>query len=238
MKISKRLYAISEAVELGSTIADIGTDHGYVPILLCRENKTEKVIMSDISDASLQKAISSFNEEGIMTDGDCFRVGDGLDPIHYSEVDTIIIAGLGATTIIDILNKDINKTRSFKKFILQPRKHSGSLRYWLYVNGFDIEKDFLIIEGKFSCDIIIAKPSPCSTRKAPYREDDIRWAYPIEFASCDKKALANRVEWKLSAIDEEIYRLQQATTNYDERINKLKADKEYLLDLIAKNEKA
>ena len=147
MRISRRLYKIAEKVSQGESAADIGTDHGYVPMLLVRNGVSTHVIMSDISDGSLAKAIETFELTGLNADPDCFRTGDGLETIKKGEVDDIIIAGLGGFTIIDILSADTDKSRSYRKLILQPRKHSGSLRHFLYTRGWDIiDEDLAISE--------------------------------------------------------------------------------------------
>ena len=164
MRISRRLYKIAEKVSQGESAADIGTDHGYVPMLLVRNGVSTHVIMSDISDGSLAKAIETFELTGLNADPDCFRTGDGLETIKKGEVDDIIIAGLGGFTIIDILSADTDKSRSYRKLILQPRKHSGSLRHFLYTRGWDIiDEDLgrsctgreIRVRDNYSCTIII-----------------------------------------------------------------------------------
>ena len=102
MRISRRLYAIAVKVPRGSIAADIGTDHGYVPMLLVKNNICPRVIMSDISESSLAKARETFRLCGLDADDSCFRVGDGLSTVSEGEADTVIIAGLGGLTIIDI----------------------------------------------------------------------------------------------------------------------------------------
>ena len=173
MRLSKRIYAIAQQVNTGETAADIGTDHGYVPMLLMKEKISPAVIMSDISAGSLSKAVETFRICGIEVPDDAFRVGDGLDTITHGEVDDVIIGGLGGFTIIDILENDIAKSRSFRKLILQPRKHSGNLRYYLYTHGWDIISENLAPEGKFVCEIITAVPSGELFREAPFDDEGV-----------------------------------------------------------------
>ena len=145
MKISDRIKAICDAVTSGETIADIGTDHAYVPLILYKNNVSPHVIMCDISADSLSKAKKSFTDAEIDMPESSFRVGDGIDVIEKGEVDALIIAGLGGVTIVDILSNDIDKLQSFKKLILQPRNNSGPLRSFLYRYGFDITDNKLEI---------------------------------------------------------------------------------------------
>lgn len=237
MRLSKRIYKLAESVKSGDTVADIGTDHGYVPMLLIKENKSPHVIMSDISEGSLAKAKETFTVSGLMdrvSESD-FRVGDGLETVKSGEVDEIIIAGLGGHTIVDILAADIEKSSSFKRLILQPRKHSGTLRYWLYTNGWDIRSDDLAHEGKFACEIIVATPTAevfSSYREAPYPEDDIRWKYPESLKHADPMLAQNRVGWKIGSIREQIESLKRSGSDRKELIKSLEEDIEYLEKLL------
>ena len=237
MRLSPRIYAICEQVHKGETVADIGTDHGYVPMLLVKNNISPSAIMCDISADSLDKARFTFAECGIETDESQFRVGDGLRTLNEAEVDTIIIAGLGGLTIRDLIDDDINKSRSFKRYVFQPRKHSGSLRAYLYSNGFDIESEVLAKEGKFICEIIVAVPSSSIHRELPYHENDIRWSYPSSFEQVDRVMLDKRLDWKLPSIDEEIANLKASKQDRTDLINKLEADKKYLQELQLRSHK-
>lgn len=232
MRISKRLYKIIEKVSPGETVADIGTDHGYVPMLLIRQGLSPHAIMSDISEGSLAKAAETFRICGIDADNDSFRLGDGLDTIAPGEVDAVIIAGLGGFTIINILSSDPDKSHSFRKLILQPRKHSGYLRYYLYKNGWDIIDEDLAPEGKFVCEIITASPSDKTSREPLYPEDDIRWKYPPELISADPEFSRKRIGWKIGSIEEQIENLRKSSSNSEPRIKRLLDDKSYLLSII------
>lgn len=237
MRLSKRIYALADSVVKGHTAADIGTDHGYVPMLLIRYGISPRVIMSDISEGSLAKARETFRQCGLMDkvrDED-FRTGDGLETIGAGEVDEIIIGGLGGHTIAGILDADIEKSRSFRRLILQPRKHSGALRYWLYVNGWDILADTLAGEGKFACEIITAVPSGDKSKDPPYPEDDIRWKYPPSLAEADPVLAANRIGWKAGSIREQIANLQKSGSG-NEKIADLNRELEYLSSLLSQTE--
>ena len=233
MRLSKRIHALAGSVIKGHTAADIGTDHGYVPMLLIREGISPRVIMSDISEGSLAKARDTFRQCGLMdkVSSDDFRTGDGLETVKAGEVDEIIIGGLGGHTIVDILSADIEKSRSFKRLILQPRKHSGTLRYWLHVNGWDIEREYLAPEGKFVCEIIAAVPSKEECREPEFEYADIRWKYPEYLVDIDPELALKRIEWKKNSIAEQIENLYNAETDNSERIRPLHRDYLYLRDL-------
>ena len=233
MKLSKRIYALADSVIDGDSIADIGTDHGYVPMLLIKQGKSPHVIMSDISDGSLAKARETFamcKLEDRVSESD-FRTGDGLHTIEVAEVDELIIAGLGGHTIRSILADDERKTKSFKRLILQPRKHSGTLRYYLYTHGWDIESERLAEEGKFACEIITAVPSEETIREAVYPEDDIRWKYPEGIIYADPGLALNRIRWKISSLEEQETNLSTAEGEHKDILKKIREDHDYLINL-------
>ncbi len=239
MRLSKRIYALANAVNDGDTVADIGTDHGYVPMLLIRQKKSPRVIMSDISADSLAKARETFALcmlEDQVSEED-FRVGDGLDTLDYGETDELIIAGLGGHTIRSILEEDEEKSRSFGRLVLQPRKHSGTLRYYLYTHGWDIESEQLAEEGKFACEIITAVPSDSRLREAPYPEDDIRWKYPERLLEADPLLVRKRVEWKAGSVREQIENMRSAGTDSSGIILQLEKDAAYLDALLSRANK-
>ena len=238
MRLSKRIYALADSVITGDTAADIGTDHGYVPMLLIRNGISPRVIMSDISAGSLAKAKETFRQCGLadrVRDED-FRIGDGLETIGAGEVDEIIIGGLGGHTIAGILDADTEKSRSFKRLILQPRKHSGALRYWLHVSGWDIESDTLAEEGRFACEIITAVPAPAKPGEPPYPEDDIRWKYPPSLAEADPVLASNRIGWKTGSITEQIENMKKSGSD-SEKIAVLNDELDYLRSLLEQTEK-
>ncbi|EHL16173.1 hypothetical protein HMPREF9629_01429 [Peptoanaerobacter stomatis] len=156
--ISERLQYIIDVVPILDTIADIGTDHGYIPVNLIKKSKAKKIIASDISKQSLQKAkdiiIKNHFENLIDT-----RLGNGIDILDIDETDGIIIAGMGGILISKILetsysNKFINKK---PVLILQPVQQAKELRYYLYENNFKITDEYVMQENNKIYHIIIAE---------------------------------------------------------------------------------
>ncbi len=155
MKLSDRLMKIADLVAKGASVADIGTDHGYIPVYLVKNKIANKVIASDVSYDSLKKASSYVKENNLdhMIDT---RLGDGLKVLKAAEVDTVIIAGMGGLLIQDILEKDREITDSITHFILQPMVASRELRQFLYDNGFTIINESLAKETSRFYEIIYA----------------------------------------------------------------------------------
>ncbi|MBQ1395935.1 MAG: SAM-dependent methyltransferase [Eubacterium sp.] len=169
IKLSDRLQCIADRVAQGETVADIGTDHGYLPIYLRQCGKSPRVIMSDISKGSLEKAIEKRRAERVR-EGCEARLGDGLDVLEPGEADTVVMAGIGGYLTIEILEWDIAKSRTFPKYILQPRKDPGVLRRWLYTHGYTIDREDIVTEGKRYCEILtVSSPG----QEGPFsREED------------------------------------------------------------------
>ena len=156
MKLSKRLQKIADLVPEDSIVCDIGTDHGYIPVYLIKNNISKKVIGTDISKGSLDKIIELVKKEG-LEDRIESRLGDGLDILEENEVDSLIIAGMGGILISEILEEGRGIAEDIKNFILQPMVGSEELRRYLVDNDYKIvTEDLLFEEGKFY-EIILAQ---------------------------------------------------------------------------------
>ena len=158
MKLNDRLRKIANEIKTGETMADIGTDHGFLPIYLNERGISPYVVFSDISKGSLEKAKANCREQMIDDNYDC-RLGNGLGVLAPAEVDDIVIAGMGGSLISDIIGEEPELSHSFKRFILQPRNNIGKLRRWLLANGYEITNEQMAREGRFICIIITAEYS-------------------------------------------------------------------------------
>ncbi|NLM51487.1 MAG: SAM-dependent methyltransferase [Firmicutes bacterium] len=168
MKLTPRLQAIAELIPPGSVVADIGTDHAYLPVYLLQEQICGQAIAADVKEAPLaqaQETVAAFNCHQKID----LRLGDGLDVLKEEDgVDTIVIAGLGGRTIVRILAKGQEKLKGIKRLILQPMNESGCLRLYLAKNGFAIVAEKLVTEGKRLYEIILAMPGQ-EREKDPFR---------------------------------------------------------------------
>ena len=142
--ITQRLQKIIDLVD-SEKIADIGTDHAYIPIRLASMGKITNAIATDKNKGPLEiakKNVLKYNFNNIIE----LRLGEGLEPIEAAECELIIIAGMGGKLIGDIIEKDIEKSKTFK-FLLQPMNAQSELRERLIKNGFKITKEELSQEG-------------------------------------------------------------------------------------------
>lgn len=154
MNIGARLQAIGELVPDGVKIADIGTDHAYLPVWLVDQKKVNFAVAGDIASGPCKAASNTVAMYGLK-DKIEVRLGSGLSIVMPGEVDIAIIAGMGATTIIDILKADVAVTNGLKQLIVQPMAGAGVLRQWANSNGWCIVKEVLVREGKHLYEIIV-----------------------------------------------------------------------------------
>ena len=140
MELSKRLMKIASYVNYCEAIADIGTDHGYIPIYLVKNNKCNSAIASDIIKGPIEKASTNIRFEGLSEKIKCL-LGGGLKPLKVGEVNGVIIAGMGGNLIRDIILEDIEKVKLYDFLILQPAQNPEVLREFLYNNNFEPFKE-------------------------------------------------------------------------------------------------
>lgn len=147
MKLSKRLQAIYNMVNSPCILADIGCDHGLLPIALIEGEKCQKAYACDVRKGPLaraQEAIALHHLEDKITTVLC----DGLDGVK-EDVDTFVIAGMGFDTITHILTDGMAKAFKAKQLILQSNNHVEDLRRWLCDHGFTIDHEELVEEQHY-----------------------------------------------------------------------------------------
>ena len=152
----------------GIGFADIGTDHGYVPIWLAKNGYTGNIYAFDIAEAPLKRAIALAQEEQLV-ERIHFSVSDGLNLCPSDRVDCIMIAGMGGDTICRILDRAEWIMNGGYTLILQPMTHPEVLRYWLMHNGFQITKEAVIAEDSHVYQMFCAETGLSSAvRDAEY----------------------------------------------------------------------
>lgn len=154
--MNKRLELIASILPHGRGFADVGTDHGYLPVYMAQHGYSGKIIASDINEGPLSTAVASARQAGVE-DRICFRRCDGLDGCGSEELDTVVIAGMGGDTICGILDRaDWVMSRDIL-LILQPMTKAEVLRYWLTNNDFAICGEWLIEENGEIYQILSAR---------------------------------------------------------------------------------
>ena len=150
--ITPRLKAIINNVTCPK-IADIGTDHAYIPIFLMENYLADKIIATDINKGPLNVARENIDKKGLNIET---RLGGGLSVINAGEVDEIIIAGMGGILISEILDNDIDTAKK-SRLVLQPMNAQYELRKYLLSHGFRIISEDIAVEGFKVYNIIIVE---------------------------------------------------------------------------------
>lgn len=155
--LTPRLKIIADSIQGFDTVADIGSDHAYIPIYLVKNGRVKSAIATDVNSGPVEiskKGLKSHKIEEKVS----VRQGNGLEVISPEEVEVIVIAGMGGILIRDILDKDPKVAESVKLLILQPMRDSDKVRQWLLAHGFDIINEELVKEQDKIYEVIWAKP--------------------------------------------------------------------------------
>ena len=149
MQLSKRMALLASKVTEGNRLADVGTDHGYVPIALVKEKKIPSAIAMDVNPGPLRRAKEHIQEYGLDTYIET-RLSDGLKELRSGEADTVLIAGMGGSLTVRILREGSHCLDSVRELILQPQSDIHMVREYLCSHDFRIvEEDMVLDEGKY-----------------------------------------------------------------------------------------
>ncbi len=174
MELSKRLQTVAMAVTPGNRIADVGTDHGYIPIYLVKKGVCPKAYAMDVNKGPLARAAEHIKQE--MLSGRIeTRLSDGLLKLSPEEADTIIIAGMGGELICRILREASQFLSAGRELILQPQSEWFKVRHLLHDAGYHIAGEwFLKEDGKYYV-VIKALPAPAGQQES--YPDEFHYAY-------------------------------------------------------------
>lgn len=165
IKLSKRLQTIADMVTKGNRLADIGTDHGFLPLYLWEQGRIPFGLAMDVNQGPLQRAIEHIERQRcqpyIKT-----RLSDGLAQLETGEADAIVIAGMGGGLMVRILTADAEKLSGIKELILQPQSEQAEVRRCLLQLGFRIaDEEMLEEDGKYYV-VIRAVPQDAEAQKS------------------------------------------------------------------------
>lgn len=157
LQLSKRLQCIADYVNAGSIMADIGTDHAFLPVYLVQKGVCPRAVAADINYGPLEAARANVSQYGLIEQIE-LRLGNGLQVLEPGEVDTIVIAGMGGGTIRDILQASPNVVEKAVRFIFQPMADDLVLRQYLLENGWRlVDEELLIEDGRLYLVIVAEK---------------------------------------------------------------------------------
>lgn len=157
MPLTPRLQALSDMVDQGQRVADVGTDHAYVPIALVEEQQIDFAIASDIGAGPLENARNNIESAG-LEDRILVRMGPGLSTIEPDdEINTVIIAGMGGKLITQILTDALASGQRFETLILEPNINEPLVRQWLMEHRYHIIAETIVADERHTYEIIKAQ---------------------------------------------------------------------------------
>ncbi|MDD3403312.1 MAG: class I SAM-dependent methyltransferase [Hespellia sp.] len=149
MELSKRLQAVADLVTPGLTLADVGCDHGYIPIYLTEKGICPHVIAMDVNEGPLLRAKEHILQHQPPLPIE-LRLSDGLKALEMMAVQSVTIAGMGGGLIIKILKDSPQIVCDLEECILQPQSELYKVRAFLIQEGFSVmEEDMVLEDGKF-----------------------------------------------------------------------------------------
>lgn len=157
VKLSRRLHTVSQFIPVGSILADIGSDHAYLPIYAVKNKIASHAIAGEVAEGPYQSAKASVKEanlEHLIH----VRKGDGLSVIHEDDhVSCITIAGMGGALITSILDAGKEKLINVKRLILQPNIAAHIVRKWLIEHNWKLIHEQILEEDGHIYEILVAE---------------------------------------------------------------------------------
>jgi tRNA (adenine22-N1)-methyltransferase len=155
--LSARLERVAAHVPLGARLADIGSDHAYLPVALMRRGLIAWGLAGEVALTPFCAARRTVRENQ-LEESIAVRLANGLSAIEAEDgITAISICGMGGETIRDILDSGRMKLSGAERLILQPNGGEQPLRLWLMDNGYRILCEELLRENRFDYEVIVAE---------------------------------------------------------------------------------
>ena len=180
-KLSERLAKVASYVPTGAVVADIGSDHAYLPCYLVHEGIAKRAVAGEVVKGPYESAVKQVRQEG-LTDKVTVRLADGLAAVQPTDgVDTVTIAGMGGPLIADSLTR-------VTRLILQPNIHAKAVRQWAIENGFALLEEAILEEDSKIYEVLVLQrgdmqlneaellfgPHLLQAKEAPFRKKWLR----------------------------------------------------------------
>jgi tRNA (adenine22-N1)-methyltransferase len=192
-KLSVRLETVAKHVPKDSKLADIGSDHAYLPSYLVKNGVITFGIAGEVAKGPFQSAEKNVRAEG-LTDMISVRMGDGLEVIQPGDVDCITIAGMGGSLIANILENGKEKLSAVKRLVLQPNLNAIAIRKCLIDNNWELIAEEIIEEDSKIYEILVAeRGDPLK----PYRDMNLETGLLVGPFLLLRKESAFRKKWSL-----------------------------------------
>ena len=229
LNLGERLQTVAAMVPPCHTMADIGTDHGYVPAYLALSGQCHRVIASDIAKGPCQAAEETRDRYHLHNKME-IRTAPGLKGLRTGEAEAVVIAGMGGATMIRILEESPEVAATVPTFVLQPMNAADLLRQWLTHHGYRIAEEALCKENDHIYAILKAvhtegtqASTPLEAELGPYILEDkpALWVEYIQGKAEHYRRLLHQMEASPAAMNSNKYEnLKKLLWQVDELINK------------------
>lgn len=225
MQLDPRLSLVASFVRQGSALADIGTDHAYLPVYLVQTGRCPRAVASDLREGPLQNAKRTVEEHG-LSDKIATVLSDGLDALEPRCADDVVLAGMGGILIAELLGRAAWLRDPAVRIIAQPMSHAEDVRRWFFRNGFSLEREACALDGR-RCYVAMAArctgeptvPSPA----LPY--GGLLFGLPDEAAVCFLNRQMARLQKRRDALagagkdPQEVARLGAVIEDFERRMH-------------------
>lgn len=157
MELSKRMLSLVSFVPKGSSVCDVGCDHGFVSIYLIEQGICHKVLATDVGKGPLQRATEHIEQAGLSAYIET-RLSDGLKEVSYLETDGMIAAGMGGRLMAKILSESMDKVQAMDYLILQPQSELLFFRAFLRQHNLMIQSEDMVFEDGKYYPVMFVKP--------------------------------------------------------------------------------
>lgn len=219
IELSPRLRSVAELVPNGAVLADIGTDHAFLPVWLLQRGVIKRAIAADLRKGPLSKARANAEKYGLL-DQVSFRLCDGLSGIEPEEADTIAIAGMGGETIAAILSAAPWTRDGKHRLLFQPMTSLYELRAFLSEQGYCIRREYINREDRRLYVTMEVEAGEC----APYSEGE-KWV--------GRQWRGMESPLRSSYLEEMLFRVRRALEGLEHSIRAEDAPRRELLRTIA-----
>lgn len=155
--LSRRLERVAAHIPAGARLADIGSDHAYLPVALMRRGLLTAAVAGEVAATPFQAAQRSVRENG-LEGSITVRLASGLRAIEPTDgISVVSMCGMGGETIRDILDADQSRLRGDELLVLQPNGGGQPLRFWLMAHGYRIVAEEVLRENRFDYEIVVAE---------------------------------------------------------------------------------
>ena len=217
--LSKRLATVADYIPQGSRLADIGTDHAYLPVNLLKRGIITGGVAGEVVRGPFENAQREIAREG-FSDQLTARLANGLRAIEPTDqIDTVAIAGMGGALITQILTQDFDRLAGVRRLVLQPNVGAMQVRQFLMTHGFQLQAEQILSEDGHIYEVLVADRSEHSQT---YTEEQLRFG-PYLLAAPNAAFVA---KWRHEAqrTREVLQQVQAAKTVPTEKVAALQAE--------------